>query len=230
MNGAERALARVARALSWLHAEPVFIGGAVIGLFLDPFGREQLRVTRDVDCILPGISGWPAWSRLEEELRQRGWQPDISGPTSRYISPDGDMVDFITEDATTPALAGQWFAFAAMRAERRALPDGTAVRLVSVCSFLLLKAQAYLDRGRHDPFASSDLEDIVAVLDGAPTLREAYHAAEPELREALALLFGQIVADWRAEEAMLGQLPTGGDFLHRERRLRETLLLFAQST
>ena len=227
MNSAEQAIARVARALSWMNPPPVFIGGAIVGLFLDTFGREQLRITKDVDCILPGVSGWTGWTRFEHTLQELGWRPDIEGPAGRYMSPDGDLVDFVRADATTQVLPGAWFERAAVGSELRTLADGTHVRVVSVFHFLLLKAQAYLDRGRHDPFGSQDLEDIVAVLDGVEALAQRFLDCDALLREALMLLFGQIVADWRAREAMLGQLPTGGDHLHRQRRLRETLLIFA---
>lgn len=53
MSEIERLLDRVAGELAWLSPPPVFLGGATIGLFLDAFGRAQLRSTQDIDCIVP---------------------------------------------------------------------------------------------------------------------------------------------------------------------------------
>lgn len=60
MNAAEE--------LSWLVPAPVFIGGATIGLFLDSLGRDQLRPTKDVDCIVPSVATTMQWFALEREL------------------------------------------------------------------------------------------------------------------------------------------------------------------
>jgi len=35
--------------LAWLEPPPVYVGGAVVPLFLDDFGRSQMRPTEDVD-------------------------------------------------------------------------------------------------------------------------------------------------------------------------------------
>ncbi len=57
MSELERIVDRVAADLSWVEPEPVFVGGATIGLFLDDFGRSQFRPTKDVDCIVPRSTG-----------------------------------------------------------------------------------------------------------------------------------------------------------------------------
>ena len=80
MNAAEFILAEVAEELAWLAPAPVFIGGSTIGLFLDALGRDQLRPTKDVDCIVPAVLTRTDWFQLESELRRRGWQPDPDGP------------------------------------------------------------------------------------------------------------------------------------------------------
>ena len=45
MSEIERILDRVAEELSWLSPDPVYLGGATIGLFLDAVRRAQLRTT-----------------------------------------------------------------------------------------------------------------------------------------------------------------------------------------
>jgi hypothetical protein len=57
----EHVVDAVAADLEWVSPEPVFVGGATIGLFLDALGRSQLRPTLDVDCILPSAVTRVAW-------------------------------------------------------------------------------------------------------------------------------------------------------------------------
>jgi len=66
----ERLLDQVAADLEWLVPEPVFVGGATIGLFLDDLGRSQLRPTLDVDCIAPQLVSRAAWYQLEAVKRR----------------------------------------------------------------------------------------------------------------------------------------------------------------
>jgi hypothetical protein len=68
----EAILLEVARELAWLAPPPVFIGGATIGLFIDAFGKSQLRTTKDVDCIVPAVTTQVGWFALEGELRAHG--------------------------------------------------------------------------------------------------------------------------------------------------------------
>lgn len=110
MTPSEVRLARVAARLSWLDPPPVFLGGATIGLYLDELGRSQLRPTDDVDCIVPLVRTWASWTRLEEDLRARGWSPDPGGPICRYASPDGDIVDLMPSEPAVLGFSGRWYA------------------------------------------------------------------------------------------------------------------------
>ena len=98
MSEIEHVVDAVAAGLAWISPEPVYVGGATIGLFLDALGRSQLRATLDVDCIVPSVVTRVAWWKLEEGLRARGWSPDPDGPICRYRSPGGVLVDLMSED------------------------------------------------------------------------------------------------------------------------------------
>ena len=71
----EQYLTTVANELTWLSDVPVFIGGMTIALFLDEVGRSQQRATKDVDCIVPRVTTYVAWSQLEAQLRAHSWTP-----------------------------------------------------------------------------------------------------------------------------------------------------------
>lgn len=217
----EAILAEVASELEWLAPPPVFVGGATIGLFLDDFGRAQMRPTKDVDCIVPGVLTQQAWFALEGELRQRGWRPDPDGPVCRYLSPRGHVVDLLGARPDVQGFAGRWFERAAAHAEVRLLDATHTIRTPNVAYLAACKIEAFGDRGADDPLGSTDFEDLVALLDGCGELEEATAAADPEVRAYVAAWSGALLADADLFRVAEGQLPRGGDMAGRRRRLRE---------
>jgi hypothetical protein len=84
-------LKAVYRALEELAAEVVFIGGATVWLYADrPF--VDIRPTDDVD-ILVELLNYQGYAKLEDKLREKGFENDIaSGVICRYKI-DGIIVD-----------------------------------------------------------------------------------------------------------------------------------------
>jgi hypothetical protein len=220
MSAIEAILADVAAELDWLDPPPVFIGGATIGLFLDDFGRSQMRATKDVDCIVPSVTTSLAWFDLEGALRQRSWSPDPDGPICRYRSPRGHIVDLLAADPTVQGFAGTWFQAAVAHARPRSL-GGTSVLVPDAAHVLACKVEAFGDRGAHDPLVSTDLEDIVALIDGCAEINERERSSDEELERFLAGWLTRIETDFASiAEA---HLPRGGDDDGRRERLRATL-------
>ena len=222
MSAIERVLVEVAEEVAWMVPPPVFIGGATIGLFLDDFGRSQLRPTKDVDCIVPALVSRPSWFALEEILRSRGWQPDVEGPVCRYRSPRGHLVDFLAVHPDIQGFAGRWFAAALASASAR-LVDDTDVWVPDAAHLLACKLEAYADRGAADPLLSKDLEDIVALIDGCGTLVDVVARAPVPVRAYVGESIAALMANEEAMEAVAGHLPRGGDSGARLRKVRDRM-------
>src|SRR5690349_7595835 len=62
------------------------------------------------------------------------------------------------------------------------LPSGSDIRLVTAPVFIGTKFEAYASRGGGDLLASHDLEDVINVVDGRPTLLEEIAVAPTELQ------------------------------------------------
>ena len=62
-------------------------------------------------------------------------------------------------------------------------------------NFLATKIEAFHGRGHGDYFASHDIEDIIAVVDGGPELATEVRASEAELKEYLRQQLGTMVND-----------------------------------
>jgi hypothetical protein len=220
----ELILDRVAFRLEWLRPPPVFIGGAVVPLHLDDFGRSQARPTKDVDCIVPEIRSYLAFAALEESLRSNGWSPDPEGPICRYGTADGLTVDFMPEDPGALGFAGRWYPETARRAAQKRLVTGREILVASASCLLACKLEAFFDRGVADPLESRDLEDIIALLDGCRGLATGVSRAPEPIRRYIAEGLGRIAGDRILARTLPAHLPRGGDETHRARRLEQTIV------
>ena len=150
----EVTLAAVAGELSWIDPPPVFIGGATIGLYLDELARAHLRITKDVDCIVPAVSTTMHWFALDRELRRRGWQPNREGPIGRYRSPAGHIVDLLAQDPSVQGFTGSWFPTAVAQAQSHTLSSRRTILVTAVPWLLACKIEAYTDRGGRERLAA----------------------------------------------------------------------------
>jgi hypothetical protein len=92
------------------------------------------------------------------------------------------------------------------RHEFRTLEPSLRIRSITAPLFLATKLEAFKGRGGRDYFASHDLEDLLAVIDGRPELVEEVRAAPNELRSYLALEFGALLRAPRFLDALAGHL------------------------
>ena len=65
---------------------------------------------------------------------------------------------------------------------------------------------AFADRGRRNPMASHDLEDVIAVIDGRPEIVGEVAAAPADIRAAIAIRFGDLLARRDVEDVVAAQL------------------------
>jgi len=122
----------------------------------------------------------------------------------------GLEVDVMPSDARILGFANRWYPFAMSSATLLKLPGGEVIRLIAAPVFVATKFEAHADRGAGDLLASHDLEDIVNVIDGRPSLLSEIVASPGELREYLA---GRC-ADLLATPLFADHLP-GADWLWR---------------
>ena len=91
------------------------------------------------------------------------------------------IIDIMPTRGRILGFSCEWYQVAYDSALPCQLPDGTTIRLVTPACFLATKLAAFNDRGRHDPHASHDLEDLIAVIDGRREIVTDLAAAPPDL-------------------------------------------------
>lgn len=193
----------------------VFLGGCATGLLITDPAAPPIRMTRDVDAIVQVLS-LGDYHQLEQQLRIRGFREDnrTDAPICRWIS--GELVlDIMPTDPKILGFGNRWYAAASEHANAIQLSSGKYIRIVSAPYFLVTKLEAFDGRGYGDYLMSHDIEDIIAVLDGRPTIVAEVKSASLVLANELATRFSHLLQDRQFIEAISGHMPT--DIVSQER-------------
>lgn len=198
-------LVRAARALGELRDEVVFVGGAVVDLYITDPAAPRPRFTEDVDVVVEATTHGE-WARVGERLRALGFREDQreGAPVCRWLF-DDLVVDVMPALERVLGFSNRWYRMARKQSEERELP-GLRIRVVTAPLFLATKMEEFRSRGRGDFVASHDLEDIVAVVDGRPTLVDEAKLAPAQLRRFLATTIQRWLDDADFRAAVPGHL------------------------
>lgn len=105
------------------------------------------------------------------------------------------------------------------------LHDGQEIRIFALPYLIASKIEAFKGRGKKDYIGSTDMEDIVALLDGAPDFQEQTRQVPVPLRAYLRENFRAFLHDERLLDALEGYFPSGG----REDRIQRIKMLLQES-
>ena len=208
LQSVELQLYRTATLLRPVLDRIVFVGGVVRGLLVTDSAVEGPRATDDIDAIIE-ISTLPQYQAFESELRKLGFKNDMrdGAPVCRYVH------DTLTLDVmpTEPALgfSNRWYPHAHRTATNHEVSvagmEPLTIRVVSAASFIATKLVSYLDRGKGDRY-HRDLEDIIVLVDGRPSLHDELQQETTELRRYVAEEVSRLLAD-DLEQYIPGHLP-----------------------
>ncbi|MCK5687798.1 nucleotidyl transferase AbiEii/AbiGii toxin family protein [Myxococcota bacterium] len=212
------AIALVARGLGELADKVAFVGGATVGIYIDDPAVEDVRVTKDVDCVIE-VSGLHDYAKLEMHLRRLGFTNVVEegAPICRWRF-SGVIVDVMPTDSSILGFSNRWYPEAMEHLRREIVADGIEIAVFELCYFIATKLEAFNTRGKEDWWASHDLEDIIALLDGCISVEEELSKAEGELRSYLQAEFTQVLRHKDAKEILSAHLmPTGTTYARVER-------------
>ncbi|MBM3955052.1 MAG: hypothetical protein FJ309_10635 [Planctomycetes bacterium] len=196
-------LMQVADRLGPLRERLVFLGGIVTEFFITQRGGPGPRQTKDVDVVIDVVNLGEYSEILREQLVALGLREDTreGAPVCRWILDDG-IVDIMPTGGEILGFSAEWYPLAYETATPFTLPDGTVIRLVTPACFVATKLAAFGNRGRRNPMASHDLEDVIAVIDGRPEIIADVAAAPAELRAAIAARLEAVLALPEAEDVI----------------------------
>lgn len=187
-------LRQIAEALGDLRDQVVFVGGAVAGLLVTDPLSAPVRATRDVDAVVNASRA--LFHRIEKTVAERGFARDMTSDViCRWVhKASGVLFDLMPVQPEVLGFSNRWYPYAVETAVSVDLGEGLAIRLVSPVAFAATKLEAFASRGGGDVLSSHDLEDVLNIVDGREELATELAAAPAELRQSVATVFAQLLA------------------------------------
>ncbi len=175
-------LLALAHALGHLRERVVFVGGCVTGLLVTNPVVTDVRSTEDVDSIIE-IASLAGYHALRPELAKLGFTQTIEDntPPSLWLR-EGMQLDLVPLDEKVLGFANVWYRTGFANAILSEPEPGSRLKHLSAPYFLATRFEAYKDRGRNDVYASHDLEDIIAVVDGRAELYDELTQASADVK------------------------------------------------
>lgn len=197
----------VAAALGEMVDEFVLVGGAAVPLLLSDPAVRDVRPTEDVDLVTD-VRTRTKHIELEKRLRERGFHhaTEPSAPIIRWRVA-GVTVDVMPTLESVLGFSNRWYRDAVPLAGSLALPSGAAIRVLPSAHFLAAKIEAFRLRGNNDFILSSDIEDIITLIDGRPEIIAEVARAPHSAREFIEHELSDFARNEGFRSAIFGYLP-----------------------
>ncbi|WP_394970367.1 nucleotidyl transferase AbiEii/AbiGii toxin family protein [uncultured Croceitalea sp.] len=174
---------KVAKALGDLNDEVVYVGGAMVSLYIDDTAAEDIRPTKDLDLTFQ-VATFAELEELREQLIEKGFTQNAEDTVNCRFRYEDLKVDVMSTQSVGWAPSNLWFAKGFKKAITKTL-DEVTIKVLPLPYFLATKMEAFFDRGIKDIYASHDLEDITYLLNYTTDIDEQITAAEKEVRQFL---------------------------------------------
>jgi len=165
-----KVIEKIALALDELNKEVIYVGGAVVGLYVNDPAAEDVRPTKDVDISL-AIASLVALENLRLKLNEKGFTQSAEDNVVCRFRFEDIVVDVMSTTAIGWAPANRWFAPGFLQRQWMEVED-QQVAILPLVYFIAAKFEAFHDRGAKDPRTSHDFEDIVYILDNRVDILE----------------------------------------------------------
>lgn len=199
----EEMILKVAKELpATLLKQVVFVGGSIVSLLITDEAASYVRVTQDVDMVV-NVAGRIEFYRLENQLRKAGFEQVIEedAPICRWRI-NNIKVDIMPCDQNILGFSNKWYNETINNATKMIL-ECIEIRLASAPYFLATKVEAFLGRGNNDFMGSSDMEDIITIIDGRAEIIQEIKTTETDLQQYLHKVF----QDWLKQGNFINALP-----------------------
>ena len=118
----------------------------------------------------------------------------------------GVLFDLMPTDPAVLGFSNPWYPEALNTAMHMRLSDRIEIRVISGPAFVATKLEAFMSRGGGDILSSHDLEDILNVVDGRPSIVEELSAASEALQKFVRQTLGALLARPDLENYLPGLL------------------------
>lgn len=199
----------LARQLIPLLDEVLFVGGHVAELLVTAPGVTRVRPTFDVDLVVSARTRME-YHTFERRLIALGFRPDLQpegGLICRWRSPTNLVLDVLPVEEAVLGFSNPWYGSAFESAVTVRLEEDLKVKIPAPPLFLAMKWSAYEGRGEGLLRESHDVEDIITVVAGRPSILAEIRSAPNEVRDWLSLKANEFLAHAESADALTGALP-----------------------
>ena len=202
----------IARRLSPLLGELVFVGGHVAELLVTDDAAVRVRQTDDVDVVV-GVTTRTGYQAFGERLKALGFREDArpDAPICRWRDPDDLALDVMPLDPAILGFSNRWYEAALRDAKLYSLGRDLVIRIPGSPLYLACKWAAFEGRAHGDVIGSHDLEDIITVVAGRRELLEELRFVESGVRDYVASATARLLAHPYAHDVIVGALPDAWD-------------------
>jgi hypothetical protein len=206
-------LVQTALRLLPLLPEAVFVGGQMAELLVTDPGALGVRPTVDVDIVV-GVTTRGAYHDIQMRLMALGFEPDTSpgAPICRTRTQDGLVLDAMQVEYDVLGFTNRWYSYAIESANDLPLAPGLVIQAVTAPAFLATKWEAFTNRGAGDALASHDVEDIVTVVAGRPTVVDEVRESRSDVHEFIRQQTRAFLGIAWAEEIIESAVPDARRF------------------
>ncbi len=195
---------RIANALGEMNDRVVYVGGAVVSLYIDDPSADDVRPTKDIDISMKILS-LRELEQIRQELIKRGFsQSHEDNVICRFRY--GDIkVDVMATKQVGWAPGNEWFEEGFEHTITKQI-DEISIKLLSLPYFLATKFSAFYDRGMSEPRVSNDFEDIVYILNHTSDVKDQILRADKRAKNYLKKVFMHILENRILQEAIMANL------------------------
>jgi len=191
--------------------ELVFIGGSIIELFITDKAAMDIRETKDVDVIVETLT-YSGYINFTDRLKKIGFSEDTreDAPICRWVN-DGTTLDVMPIGGQILGFTNKWYKSAFTNFDIVKIDPEIKIKVVRPEYFIATKIEAFKGRGENDYYASHDLEDILAVIDGRQEFLDELCLANADIRNEISSFINECLNNESFLNALPGHLPLGNN-------------------
>ena len=182
---------KIALTLGELNTEVIYVGGAVVSLYVTDEGAEQPRPTKDIDISVQ-VCSYSEMDQLRERLAHKRIYPASNQTVMYRYTHEDILIDFIPYEETPLGPTNSWLKPGFQKAYPIKI-GATEIRILPVSLFLATKWEAFKSRG-NDPRFSHDFEDVIYVVDNNLDLVNDVTNADKTVRDFLKSMSEEILS------------------------------------
>lgn len=193
------AVEKVAIALEEINDEVIYVGGAIVSLYVTDESAEQPRPTKDIDVSVQ-ISSYYQMDQLRKRLTKKKIYPEPTENVMYRYSYEDILIDFIPFEETSLGPTNKWLKPGFKKAYPVML-GRSIIKILPVSYFLATKWEAYKNRG-DDPRMSHDFEDIIYIIDNRLNILDDIAQADFKVQSFLKRMSDDILSHFSVNETI----------------------------